>query len=89
MTAPQFAVVECERPKKQHHWCSFAEFLPDSKAVVGFIRCQLDQPFLIALWDAESGKKLKVVDNIPYSPTSDVWISPDRRLMAITTSVSG
>ena len=65
MTKSQFAVIECERLKKQYHWCSLAEFLPDSKTVVGFINCQVDQPFLIALWDAESGKKLKVVDYIP------------------------
>jgi len=86
MTKPQFAVIECERLKKQYHWCSLAEFLPDSKTVVGFINCQVDQPFLIALWDAESGKKLKVIDDIPYSPSSHVWVSPDRRAMAIATS---
>ena len=77
MSKPEFATIECERLKKQHHWCSFAEFLSDNKTVVGFICCQLDQPFLIALWDAESGSKLKVVDAISYSPSSEVCISPD------------
>jgi len=85
MTKPEFAIVECEPLRKQHHWCSFAEFLPDNKKVIGFVNCQVDQPFLIALWDAESGRKLKVVDAIPYSASSDAWISPDRGLLAITT----
>jgi WD40 repeat protein len=85
MPKPEFAVVECEPLRKAYHWCSFAEFLSDSKKVVGFIQCQLDQPFLIALWDAESGRKLKVVDAIPYAASSDSWISPDGGLLAITT----
>ncbi len=85
MTKPEFAVVECEPLRRTHHWCSFAEFLPDNKKVIGFVNCQVREPFLIALWDAESGKKLKVVDAIPYSASSDAWTSPDRGLLAITT----
>lgn len=85
MPKPDFAIVECERLKKQYHWCSFAKFSPNSKNVVGFIQCQLDQPFLVAQWNAESGRKLKVVDTIPYSASSDAWSSSDGGLLAITT----
>ena len=86
MAKPEFAIIECEAPKKHHHWCSYAEFLSDNRTVLGFVQCQLDQPFLVACWDADSGKLLKVVEVAPYAPSAKVLISPGRQILAVSTS---
>jgi len=80
MPKVEFAIVECERLKKPHVWCSFAEVLPDGNSVLGYWSGN------VVLWDSESGKMLKEVEIDNKDPNHQAWISKDGRTLAFKTS---
>src|SRR6266480_4448280 len=80
MPKAEFAIIECERSKNPHVWCSFAEVLPDGKSVVGYISGE------VVLWDAKSGKTLNAVEIDKKDAGHQAWISRDGRTLAFITS---